>query len=103
VSRNRAVVLAVVLGLIITSAPAYAATPKPTLAQIEAAKKAEAAKKKAADAAAKKLASATQTLRGLTAKATAARALYVKAQKELAVATTAANALNTYATYGCIT
>ena len=97
VSRNRALVLAVVLGLTITTAPAYAATPKPTLAQIEAAKKAEAAKKKAADAAAKKLASATQTLRGLTAKASAARALYVKAQKELAVATTAANAAAAHA------
>jgi len=97
VSRNRALVLAVVLGLTITTAPAYAATPKPTLAQIEAAKKAEAAKKKAADAAAKKLASAAQTLRGLTAKANAARALYVKAQKELAVATSAANAATAHA------
>jgi len=97
VSRNRALVLAVVLGLTITTAPAYAATPKPTLAQIEAAKKAEAAKKKIADAAAKKLAAATQTLRGLTAKAAAARALYVKAQKELAVATTAANAATAHA------
>ena len=96
-SRNRALVLAVVLGLTITTAPAYAATPKPTLAQIEAAKKAEAAKKKIADAAAKKLAAATQTLRGLTAKAAAARALYVKAQKELAVATTAANAAKAHA------
>ena len=96
-SRNRALVLAVVLGLTITTAPAYAATPKPTLAQIEAAKKAEAAKKKIADAAAKKLAAATQTLRGLTAKAAAARALYVKAQKELAVATTAANAAAAHA------
>ena len=96
-SRNRALVLAVVLGLTISTAPAYAATPKPTLAQIEAAKKAEAAKKKIADAAAKKLAAATQTLRGLTAKANAARALYVKAQKELAVATTAANAAAAHA------
>ncbi len=97
VSRNRALVLAVVLGLTITTAPAYAATPKPTLAQIEAAKKAEAAKKKIADAAAKKLAAATQTLRGLTAKASAARALYVKAQKELVIATTAANAAAAHA------
>ena len=96
-SRNRALVLAVVLGLTITTAPAYAATPKPTLAQIEAAKKAEAAKKKIADAAAKKLAAATQTLRGLTAKASAARALYVKAQKELAIATTAANSAAAHA------
>ena len=97
VSRNRALVLAVVLGLTITTAPAYAATPKPTLAQIKAAKKAEAAKKKIADAAAKKLAAATQTLRGLTAKASAARALYVKAQKELVIATTAANAAAAHA------
>ncbi len=96
-SRNRALVLAVVLGLTITTAPANAATPKPTLAQIEAAKKAEAAKKKIADAAAKKLAAATQTLRGLTAKASAARALYVKAQRELAIATTAANAAAAHA------
>ena len=96
-SRNRAVVLAVVLGLTIATTPAYAATPKPTLAQIEAAKKAEAAKKKIADAAAKKLAAATQTLRGLTAKAAAARALYVKAQRELAIATTAANAAAAHA------
>ena len=96
-SRNRALVLAVVLGLTIATTPAYAATPKPTLAQIEAAKKAEAAKKKIADAAAKKLAAATQTLRGLTAKAAAARALYVKAQKELTIATAAANAAAAHA------
>jgi cell wall-associated NlpC family hydrolase len=97
VSRNRALVLAVVLGLTITTAPAYSATPKPTLAQIEAAKKAEAAKKKAADSAAKKLAAATQTLRGLTAKANAAKVLYIRAKKELAVATAAANAAAAHA------
>ena len=87
--KFRLISLAMIAGLTLGSTPAIA-KPKPTLAEIEAAKKAEAAKKTAADAAAKKLASATQTLRGLTAKATAARALYVKAQKELAVATTAA-------------
>jgi cell wall-associated NlpC family hydrolase len=76
---------------------AIAAPPKPTLAQIEAAKKAEAAKKKAADAAAKKLAAANQTLRSLTAKANAAQALYVKAKKELAVATAAAKASAAFA------
>ena len=70
--------------------PATAATPKPTLAQIEAAKKAEAAKRKAAEAAAKKLAAANQTLRTLTAKANAAQALFTAAKKELAVATAAA-------------
>ena len=52
----------------------------------------EKAKKKAADAAAKKLAAANLTLRQLTAKASAARALYLKAQQELNVATAAANA-----------
>ena len=70
--------------------PAIAATPKPTLAQIEAAKKAEAAKRAAAEAAAKKLAAANQTLRTLTAKANAAQALFVAAKRELAVATAAA-------------
>ena len=86
----RAISLAVILGLAVSSVPAVAA-PKPTLAEIEAAKKVEAAKKKAADAQAKKLAAANQSLRTLTAKANAATALYRKAQAELAVATTAAN------------
>lgn len=95
--RGKAIALAVIFGLTLSISPGIAATPKPTLAQIEAAKKAEAAKKKAADAAAKKLAAANQTLRGLTAKANAAQALYVKAKKELAVATTAAKAAAEYA------
>lgn len=77
--------------LTLATTPALA-KPKPTLAEIEAAKKAEATKKKAADAAAKKLAAANLTLRQLTAKANAARALYLKAQQELNVATAAANA-----------
>jgi cell wall-associated NlpC family hydrolase len=67
------------------------------LAQIEAAKKAEAAKKKAADAAAKKLAAANLTLKALTVKANAALALYVKAKAELAKATAEANAAAEYA------
>jgi cell wall-associated NlpC family hydrolase len=66
------------------------AVPKPTVAEIEAAKKVEAAKKKIADAQAKKLAAANQSLRTLTAKANAATALYRKAQAELAVATSLA-------------
>ena len=77
--------------LTLATTPAVA-KPKPTLAEIEAAKAAEAAKKKAADAAAKTLAAANQTLRQLTAKANSARALYLKAQQELSVATAAANA-----------
>jgi peptidoglycan DL-endopeptidase CwlO len=95
--RSKAAVLAIIFGLTLTTTPAIAATPKPTLAQIEAAKKAEAAKKKVADAAAKKLAAANQTLRSLTAKASAAQALYVRAKKELAVATAAATAAAEYA------
>lgn len=86
----RAISLAIIVALAASSVPAIAA-PKPTLAEIEAAKKVEAAKKKAADAQAKKLAAANQSLRTLTAKANAAAALYRKAQAELAVATAAAN------------
>ena len=87
--KFRAISLAVILGLSISSVPALA-VPKPTVAQIEAAKKLEAAKKKIADAQAKKLAAANQSLRTLTAKANAATALYKKAQTELAVATSLA-------------
>ena len=89
--KFRAISLAVILGLSISSVPAVAVT-KPTLAEIEAAKKIEAEKKKIADAQAAKLAKANQSLRALTAKANAATALYRKAQAELAVATSLANA-----------
>jgi len=75
-----------VAGLLCSSTPAYAKTPKPTLAQIEAAKKAEAAKKVAADKAAATLSAANQTLRTLTAKSDSARASYQRAQGELAIA-----------------
>jgi len=74
------------------------AVPKPTVAEIEAAKKVEAAKKKIADAQAKKLAAANQSLRALTAKANAAAAVYRKAQAELAVATSLAMAAAKHAT-----
>ncbi len=74
-----------------------AKTPKPTLAQIEAAKKAEAAKKKAADAQAAQLAAANQSLRTLTAKANAATALYIQAQRELVIAEAAARVAAQYA------
>ena len=89
--KFRAISLAVILGLSISSVPAVA-VPKPTVAEIEAAKKVEAAKKKIADAQAKKLAAANQSLRALTAKANAAAAVYRKAQAELAVATSLAMA-----------
>jgi len=96
VKKFRAISLAVILGLSISSVPAVAA-PKPTVAEIEAAKKVEAAKKKIADAQAKKLAAANQSLRALTAKANAAAAVYRKAQAELAVATSLAMAATKHA------
>jgi cell wall-associated NlpC family hydrolase len=81
--------LAIIAGLTLSTTPALA-KPKPTLAEIEAAKQAEAVKKAAADAAAKKLAAANATLKQLTAKSNAARALYKQAQQELAIATSQA-------------
>ena len=94
--KSRLLSLALITGLTLGSSPAIAA-PKPTLAEIEAAKKAEAAQSKVADAAAKKLAAANLTLRQLTARANEARALYLKAQRELSVATAAAVAAAKYA------
>jgi cell wall-associated NlpC family hydrolase len=94
--KYRLISLAMIAGLTLSSTPAIA-KPKPTLAEIEAAKKAEAAKKSAADAAAKKLAAANNTLKTLTAKANAARAVYLKAQQELNIATAQANAAAKYA------
>ena len=75
-----------------TLTPALANPPKPTLAQIEAAKKAEAEKKKAADAAAAKLNKANLTLRQLVAVSNAARAKYEAAKRELAIAVKEAQA-----------
>ena len=94
---KRLIALAVALTFLGSSTAVYAATPKPTLAQIEAAKKAEAAKKKAADAAAKKLAAANMSLKALTVKANEALALYVSAKAELTKATAEANAAAEYA------
>ena len=95
--KYRAVSCALIAILTLSTAPAVAKTPKPTLAQIEAAKKAEAAKKKAADAQAAQLAAANQSLRTLTAKANAATALYIQAQRELVIAEAAARVAAQYA------
>ena len=75
--------------LIATLVPtaAIAAPPKPTQAQIDAAKKLEDEKKAAADAAAAKLNSAKKTLKQLAAIATAKHKLYVSAQNELKMKT----------------
>jgi cell wall-associated NlpC family hydrolase len=85
--RARLIALSTSLLLLIAHSPAYGKTPKPTIAQIEAAKKAEAEKKKIADAAAAKLSKANLTLKQLTAVANAARAKYEAAKRELAIAT----------------
>jgi cell wall-associated NlpC family hydrolase len=74
-----------ILTLIPTSA--IAAPPKPTQAQIDAAKKLEAEKKAAADASATKLNSAKKTLKQLASIAAAKQKLYVSAQNELKMKT----------------
>ena len=79
--------LSAILIFTLTPVAAFAATPKPTQAQIDAAKKIEAEKKAAADAAAKKLNSAKKTLKQLTAIATAKRKVYLAAQNELKIKT----------------
>jgi len=76
-------IVALVISLSLIPASAIAAPPKPTQAQIDAAKKIEAEKKAAAAAAAKKLNSAKTTLRQLTTIATTKRKAYVAAQNEL--------------------
>ena len=79
------------------TSPVLAATKKPTVEEIAAAKKAEAAKKAAADAQAKQLNKAKDSLRTLTAKANAAQALYNAAQAELRRATEISNAATAHA------
>jgi len=85
---KRARVLALSLSslLLFSATPAIASKPKPTLAQIEAAKKAEAEKKKLVDAATAKLNKANLTLRQLAAVANAARIKYEAAKRELGIA-----------------
>lgn len=85
--RARLIALSTSLLLLIAHSPAYSKTPKPTLAQIKAAKKAEAEKKKIANITAAKLSKANLTLKQLTAVSNAARAKYEAAKRELAIAT----------------
>ncbi len=70
----------------ISVVPVSATKHKPTLAQIEAAKKAELAKKKIADEALKKLLKARGNLKALVQIANAADAKYQRAKSDLAVA-----------------
>ncbi len=86
------IAVVVVLALLAPMSVGSASNHKPTLAQIEAAKKAEAAKKKAAADALKRLERARGNLRALTAIAKAADAKYLAARNELARATAKSNA-----------
>ena len=69
--------------MIAAATPAISAPPKPTQAEIDAAKKVEAEKKKAADAAAAKVRAANATLKQLSAIAAKAQAAYNQALKDL--------------------
>jgi cell wall-associated NlpC family hydrolase len=83
--------LTLLLIIQISSSEARATNHKPTLAQIEAAKKEELAKKAAADSALKRLAKAQGNLRLLTSLANQAQARYLRARDELVKATVIAN------------
>jgi hypothetical protein len=76
------------------TAPSQATSHKPTLAQIEAAKKAELAKKKIADEALKKLARAKGNLKQLSIIANQAQQKYMAAKADLLVATRELNLAN---------
>ena len=91
-SLMKKIALVLMLALLATMSISKATNHKPTLAQIEAAKKAEAAKKKAAADALKRLEKARGNLRALTAIAKAADAKYLAARNELARATAKSNA-----------
>lgn len=80
-------IILISLSMTVLPTPGNATSHKPTLAQIEAAKKLEAAKKKVAADAFKRLEKARGNLRALTTIAKAAEAKYVAARKELARAT----------------
>lgn len=85
--KSTGALLALAIGLsIVSSDLALAKTPKPTQAQIDAAKKEEEAKAAAAKKAAAVLNSATKTLNQLAAIASTAQVAYNKALKELAIA-----------------
>ena len=80
-------IIATILITTLIPTVAIAATPKPTQAQIDAAKKLEAEKKAVADAAAAKLNNAKKTLKQLSAIAAAKRKTYLAAQNELKLKT----------------
>ena len=89
--KNYKIIFKIILALTLvvgSTAPqiAFAKKHKPTLAQIEIAKKSEAAKKKIADEANKVLVQAQLNLKQLIVVANIAQAKYISAKKELSVA-----------------
>ena len=88
-SRRAATLLACLLAFTFVATPiqAQSATRKPTLEEIKAAKAKETAKANEAAKAKAKLAVAANQLRALTIKANAARAIYLREQAELNIAT----------------
>lgn len=89
--RRGSLFLAIILTLQTGMSGALAVNHKPTLAQIEEAKKAELAKKKVADAAMQRLLKARGDLKKLTLLANQAQARFQSAQNELIKATAVAN------------
>ena len=102
--RRKVLSLTLALGVFLGVTPSYAKSPKPTLAQIQAAKKAEAIKRAAAAAVAADLTRAARTLRTLSSAADVAAGRYNKVRKELAVAITASAVatLHVQATSGAV-
>ena len=95
--KNYEIIFKFILALTLMIGPtaphiAVAKIHKPTLAQIEIAKKSEAAKKKLADEANKVLIEAQLNLKQLIIIANIAQAKYISAKKELSVAKTQATA-----------
>ena len=88
-SRRAASLLACLLAFTFVATPiqAQSATRKPTLEEIKAAKAKETAKANEAAKAKAKLAVAANQLRALTIKANVARAIYLREQAELNIAT----------------
>ncbi len=89
--RSKVFIISISILVLASPISAIAKTQKPTLAQIEAAKKAEIEKMRKANAANGKLSKAKVTLRQLVSIANAAQARYAKARIELAIATKAAS------------
>ena len=87
-------ILATLFALLVPITSSSATSHKPTLAQIEAAKKAELVKKKIADEALKKLARAKGNLKQLSIIADQAQRKYMAAKADLLVATRELNSAN---------